>query len=190
MDEQQTTDARPAGPDDPRRLSATTVAASLIAWWPAFTLGVYGVVFFEQIFALWVAATAVFLVVVLAHPRELVQRPAWAALLVPSLWMGIAIALPTGGSSAAHAGLYWFGVVGTVLGLPVMAALLIRLLLPGAERVRGGQAVIALSVVGIIGLASFGIGRLHPRVLTCEDFSVSGNFAPPGCTPGEGTTLN
>ena len=32
--------------------------------------------------------------------------------------------------------------------------------------------------------ASYVLGVLHPRILTCEDFAVSGNFAPPTCTLG------
>jgi hypothetical protein len=31
----------------------------MAVWWPAFTLGAYGVVFFEQALSLWAAATAV-----------------------------------------------------------------------------------------------------------------------------------
>jgi hypothetical protein len=37
-------------------------------------------------------------------------------------------------------------------------------------------------------LASFVVGTQQPKLLTCEDLSVSGNLAPPGCSPGTGTT--
>jgi hypothetical protein len=72
---------------DVLRLAATTVAASLMAWWPAFTLGVYNTIFFEQIFALWAAATAAFLVAVLMLGRRAWAQPALYSLLVPSVWM-------------------------------------------------------------------------------------------------------
>lgn len=65
--------------------AATTVAAGLIGWWPAFTLGAYGVVLSEQILALCVAATSVFLVLVLSRPRRIGRQPAWLALLIPSV---------------------------------------------------------------------------------------------------------
>jgi hypothetical protein len=48
--------------------------------------------------------------------------------------------------------------------------------------------VAAVSVVALVMLISFVIGTQHPRVLTCEDFSISGNFAPENCSPGTGTT--
>ena len=63
----------PAAPQtDPglRRLAAITVATSLLVWWPAFTLGVYKTIFFEQIFALWAAATAAFVVALLLLGRR------------------------------------------------------------------------------------------------------------------------
>jgi len=40
--------------------SVAVVAASLVVWWPAFDLGAYGVVFFQQLLSLWAASTAVF----------------------------------------------------------------------------------------------------------------------------------
>lgn len=172
-----------------RRVAATTVAAGLIGWWPAFTLGAWGVVFFEQILALWVATTSIFLVVLLSRPHDVARQPAWLALLIPSGWIAVALMMSTGGTSLVHNILFYFGVLVTILGFPAMAALLIRLLVPGAERLRGRRAVVALLVVVFVMSGSFLLGRLHPRLLTCEDFTISGNAAPPGCTPGEGTTV-
>lgn len=185
--------ADPASQDEPadqsRRVAATTVAAGLIGWWPAFTLGVYGVVFFEQILALWVAATSVFLVVALNRARDLQHQPAWLALLVPSLWIVLALALPAGGTSAAYTALYGFGVTVTLIGFPAMAALLVRILIPDAQRLRGRDATTAVAVVALIMTISYLLGSVHPRLLTCEDFTISGNYAPAGCTPGVGTTV-
>ena len=181
-----------APPDEEhtRQVAATTVAAALIGWWPAFTLGVYGVVFFEQIVAVWVASTTVFLVVLLSKPGRLTRKPAWFALLVPSLWMALAIALPPGGVSASHWVLFFFGVLVTVIGFPAFAALMVRILLPGARRLRGHDARVAASVVVFVMVASFLLGRANTKLLTCDDFTISGNFAPPGCTPGTGPTLH
>ena len=57
-------------------MAAATVAAAGLGWWPAFTLGVYGVVFFEQHLALWAAATSAFLAAVLMGGRRMLRRPA------------------------------------------------------------------------------------------------------------------
>ena len=84
---EQPVPSRAARRTDPglRRLAAITVATSLLVWWPAFTLGVYGEIFFEQLFALWAAATAAFFVAVLLLGRR--AQPAVYSLLLPSVWI-------------------------------------------------------------------------------------------------------
>jgi hypothetical protein len=115
-------------------------------------------------------------------------RPAVLALLLPSAWMVLAWLLPVGGTTGIYQVLFWLGVVITVLGLPALAAFMVRLLIPSAERLRGSERRAAIGVVALVMLASFVAGTQHPRMLTCADFTVSGNFAPPGCSPGTGTT--
>jgi hypothetical protein len=62
--------------DEPtRRVAVTTVAAAAIAWWPAFTMGAYGVVFFEQLLGRWVVATSVFLVGAVSLAGQVLRRP-------------------------------------------------------------------------------------------------------------------
>lgn len=184
---------QPAGSTDlldegTRRLAATAVAAAAIGWWPAFTLGAYGAVFFEQLLALWVVATTVFLVAAASLRGRLLRRPFWWTLLLPTLWLAGTLLLPSGGTTLVYELVFWFGVVVTVLGIPVMAAVLVRLVLPGAQRLGWSQARVVLAVVGLVMAAAFALGVANPRILTCQDFTISGNFAPPGCTPGPGTT--
>jgi hypothetical protein len=144
---------------DVLRLAATTVAASLLAWWPAFTLGVYKTIFFEQLFALWAAATSAFLVAVL-----MLGRRAWAQ---PAIYV-----------------LFWVGVVVTLIGLPAMVSLVVLVVIPGAESVRRpGPVAVAIGVIAIVGVLSYIVGTQHPRLLTCEEFTISGNDQPVGCTP-------
>ncbi len=170
-------------------MAVTTVAAAGIAWWPAFTLGAYGAVFFEQLLTLWAVATSVFLVAAATLRGRLVHRPGWWALLLPSLWLVATLVLPPSGSSVVYEVLFWFGVAVTVVGVPAMAAVLVRLVLPGAARLDRGQGRVAAGVVATVMAASYLLGVVNPRFLTCEDFTISGNFAPPGCTPGAGTTV-
>ncbi len=174
--------------DETRHLAVAAVAAAAIGWWPAFTLGVYGVIFFEQIFSLWAVATTVFVVAVVTRGRRALRRPVLWTLLLPSLWLVVAWSLPVGGTSIPHQVLFWFGVVVTILGIPAMAALLVRLLVPGAERLQGRSALLAGGVVLAVLVAAFVLGGQHPRILTCDDFTISGNFAPPGCSAGTGST--
>jgi hypothetical protein len=175
--------------DEGRQLAAACVAGAALGSWPAFTLGVYGVIFFEQHLALWAAATSVFLALGLSNGPRVWLRPQALALLLPSLWVLLAWILPVGGTSGIYQVLFWLGVVITVVGLPALAAVMVRLLIPGAERLRGRRALGAVIVVSLMMLVSFGLGTQHPRILTCEDFTVSGNFAPESCSPGTGSTV-
>ena len=139
--------------------------------------------------ALWAAATSAFLAAVLSPEIQVVRRRAIWTLLLPSLWLLLDWLVPVGGTSAVHQVLFWFGVVLTLLGMPALAALLVRLLIPGSGTLRGKQALKAGGVVLVVMLASYGVGTQHPRLLTCQDFSISGNFAPDNCSPGTGSTV-
>jgi hypothetical protein len=175
--------------EDSRRLAAAAIAGATLGWWPAFTLGVYGVIFFEQHLALWATATSAFLALGFARGFRVWRRPAVLALLLPTLWMVLAWILPVGGTSGIYQVLFWLGVVITVLGMPALAAFMVRVLIPTAERLQGREKFAAIGVVAFVMLTSFLIGTQHPRMLTCEDFSISGNFAPENCSPGTGSTV-
>jgi hypothetical protein len=175
--------------EDSRRLAAAAIAGATLGWWPAFTLGVYGVIFFEQHLALWAAATSAFLALGFARGLRVWRRPAVLALLLPSLWMALAWVLPVGGTSGIYQVLFWLGVMITVLGMPALAAFMVRVLIPTAERLQGREKFAAIGVVAFVMLTSFLVGTQHPRMLTCEDFTISGNFAPENCSPGTGSTV-
>jgi hypothetical protein len=172
-----------------RRVAAAAVAGAAIGWWPAFTLGVYGVIFFEQKMALWAAASSAFLGAGLATGGRFWRRPAAWALLLPSLWLLLIWLLPVTGSSPLQDFLFYFGIVLTLVGMPMMAALLVRLLIRDADQLPMGQLAVAASIVGLVMLISYGLGTQHPRLLSCDDFSISGNFAPDNCTPGPASAI-
>ena len=175
--------------DEGRQLAAACVAGAALGSWPAFTLGVYGVIFFEQHLALWAAATSVFLALGLSKGPRVWLRPQALALLLPSLWVLLAWILPVGGTSGIYQALFWFGVLITGVGMPALAVVMVRLVIPGAERLSGKRALGAVLVVSLMMLVSFGVGTQHPRILTCEDFTISGNFAPENCSSGTGSTV-
>jgi hypothetical protein len=175
--------------EDARRLGAAALAGAALGSWPAFTLGVYGVIFFEQHLALWAAATSAFLALGFARGWRVWRRPMVLTLLLPSLWVVLAWILPVGGTTGIYEALFWLGVVVTVVGLPALAAFLVRMVIPTAERLRGHQQLAAIGVVGVVMLGSFLIGTHHQHLLTCQDFTVSGNHAPENCAGGTGTTV-
>jgi hypothetical protein len=167
-----------------RRVASVAVAGATIGWWPAFTLGVYGVIFFEQHLVLWAAATSAFLAAGLVGGRRFLRRPAVWTLLLPSLWLILIWLLPVAGDSTLRDVLFWFGLIVTLVGMPVLAAVIVRLLIPGATGLPRRDAVAAASVVIFVMLVSYLVGTQLPHMLSCEDFSISGNYSPSNCTPG------
>ena len=182
-------EARDLLDEDSRRVVAAALAGAALGSWPAFTLGVYGVIFFEQHLALWAVATAAFLALGYARGPRVWRRPAVLTLLLPSLWIALAWILPVGGTSGIYQALFWLGVVITIIGLPALAAFLVRLIIPTAERLQGRERLGVAGVVALVMLTSFLIGTQHPHILTCEDFTVSGNHDPANCSPGTGSTV-
>lgn len=188
MSDAHVADGSPARLDrETRRVVAISVAASSIGWWPAFTMGVYGVIFFEQHLALWAAATSAFIAVEIGGGRRVLRRVSNYTLLLPSLWLVLIWLLPVTDSTARYL-LFWFGVLVTLLGMPALAAFLVRLLVPGAEDVPRKQAAIAIVSVAVVMAAAYLLGTQHPHMLSCDDFTISGNFAPADCNPGVATT--
>jgi hypothetical protein len=175
--------------EDSRRVVAAALAGAALGGWPAFTLGVYGVIFFEQHLALWAAASSAFLALGYSRGPDVWRRPAVLALLLPTLWMVLAWIVPVGGTSGIYQALFWLGAVITIFGLPALAAFLVRLIIPTAERLQGRERLAVAGVVATVMLGSFVVGTQHPRMLTCEDFTISGNHAPDNCSSGTGSTV-
>ena len=67
-----------------------------------------------------------------------------------------------------------------------MVAIVLVMVVPGAESVRGRDNAVAIAAVALVVVLSFAMGTQHRRLLTCEDFKISGNDQPAGCTPGNG----
>src|SRR5215211_3951376 len=176
-------------PNPDRLMQATSVAvvaAALVVWWPAFALGAYGVVFFQQFLALWVASTAIFLASLAADRRARVSWPRRLALLIPTLWVLLAFALPEGVTRPWSRVLFYLAIALTLVGAPFLAALLLRVTISGYEEIPPRRRLIGAAVVVIVAIASFGLGQFNNRFLTCNDFIVSGNDPPRGCAPGHG----
>jgi hypothetical protein len=169
-----------------RETSVAVVAAALVVWWPAFTLGAYGVIFFQQLLSLWAASTAIFLISLTARRRGEVSWGRRLALLIPSLWLLLAIAVPEGEAKLWSWVLFGLAMVLTLAGAPFLAALLLRVVIAGYEQIPPRRRLIAAAAAGIVAITAFGLGQFNSKFLTCNDFIISGNDTPPGCAQGHG----
>jgi hypothetical protein len=167
-----------------RAFSLVVVGMSVAVWWPAFTLGAWGDLFFDQQLLVWVAATAAFFVVLL-RPRALGRRwPTLLALAVPSLWLVLWFLDDATTRDVLTAVVTLLGVVVGLVGIPFTLWALVRVIWPEiASDLPLRTRIGAIVIVAAIAVASFVLGVNENRFLTCQDFDLSGNSRPPGCVP-------
>ncbi len=171
---------------EPGLAGAAAIALSAVAWWPAFTLGAWGQVFFEQILALWASATAACIVVLVKSPRR-TPSLLTAALLLPSVWLVLAWLVPGGDSRAAQA-VPVLDIALTVIGIPAMGILLVRIAMPSIPRgTTAGERRLLFAAVAAVAAIAFLLGLGQSHFLTRGDFARSGNALPEQCTPGPAT---
>ena len=174
-------DERPISTTPSRATGALAVGMSIAVWWPAFTLGAWGVLFFEQILTVWAAATAALLVVLFRRRAEGNRLGRAAALLVPTLWLVLAVLFKR--ESFLVPFIDALGVTVALLGIPATIWVLARIIWPEfGEDLPISRRLIVIASVVFIAVASFVLGSNQSAFLTCEDFTISGNSEPLGCT--------
>ncbi|MGW0882284.1 hypothetical protein [Streptomyces sp. NPDC002671] len=162
-------------------MAAASTGGTLVIWWPAFTLGAYNAVFFDALLTLWAVTTAVLLSGAVVHRKSSVPSGGWLALALPSLWVILAILTP-----GPHIPLYlhYLEVGLTVVGAPMLAWLLSKILLPDYAELPRFHRLGAVGVTIAVGVLAFLLGKFNYLFLTCADFDLSGNNTPPHCAQG------
>lgn len=165
-----------------RGFALVLVGMAVAVWWPAFTLGAWGTLFFEQVLTVWVIATAG-IIVILVQPRRLGRRwPRVLALLVPSLWLVLAFIPDPESDDLLSAIVALLAITVGLVGIPFTLWTILRVLWPDLFHDLSLRARLGvLASVAAIAAACFVLGLAQSHFLTCEDFSISGNSLPPGC---------
>ena len=167
-----------------QQVGVIVVGMSLAVWWPAFTLGAWGEIFFDDLLAIWAAATGAFVVSVLLPGAR--RRLGWTSftLLLPTIWLVVALSVPDSSDDLSAVLVVLFAAVVVLIGIPFMVWALAKVVWPDiGDDIPARGKVLVLVTVFVIAAASFLLGANQARFLTCEDFTISGNSEPPGCTP-------
>ncbi|WP_406169089.1 hypothetical protein [Streptomyces sp. NBC_00996] len=163
-------------------MATAAVGGTLVIWWPAFTLGAYNAVFFDNVLALWAVATSVLLSGVVFRSRGALPWGGWIALSLPSVWIILAIVAPRGHGFPY---LHYFEAALSLVGAPMLTWLLSRILVSDYAALPLLQRLGAVAVTVAIGVLAFLLGKFNYLFLTCSDFDVSGNNSPAGCAHGK-----
>ncbi|MDO9398118.1 MAG: hypothetical protein Q7T71_16355 [Herbiconiux sp.] len=159
------------------------VGMSVAVWWPAFTLGAWGDFFFDQLLTVWAASTGALIVVLIQRDgAHRIRRS--LALLVPTLWLVLSFLVQPDDADWLVVLVAVIGGIVAILAVPTTMWVLARIIWPEfGDDISWPRRLIVLGAVATIAVASFLLGANQSRFLTCDDFSISGNSLPPGCTP-------
>jgi len=177
---------------DARSFILAAVTLCVTAWEIAFNLGVYEEIFFEKFHLLWVVATTIFLAS-FALPREeqLISFKGRLVLLLPSTYFlasylmvaAFARNVIEGESERLLIGLTGLALILIfLLVVPYVLYLVAKIINPDLVTFTRRQAWALAGITSFIITAGLIAGDSHSLLMTCTDFSVSGNFVPHGCT--------
>ena len=156
------------------------VTASTVAFTVAFNYAAFDTVFFERVFAVWVAATIVLIASVLTSvgPQTWPRR---LPLLVPTLWLIFQTLWTTGAISVAENVVDWMALLVAVATLPFLAYVLVGAINPAFLHLPDRNKWAVIGAVVLFTIIGTGVGARNDFFLTCEDFKVSGNDLPTNC---------
>lgn len=170
-------------------LSSIAIATSVFGI--AFFYGVFGTIFFENLFYVWVASTVAMIASLFVPPVDglpaLVSWRGRFVLLLPTVLMFWLFFSDNPSLDIASSG--WFewalAIVVVGLSLPYLLLVLIIVAIPDVEQLKQPKlkAVILLVCLTTVAAGYF-IGTHHNKFITCHDFEISGNFVPENCHRG------
>jgi len=160
------------------------VALALNTWDVSFNLGVYGTIFFEKVFTIWVVSTTTILAYwLLDDSRVSLHWLVQVALLAPTATMilfALDNILPP--EIIAETVVLIIYLVVLVVTLPITLYVVLVVTIPDIMTMRSNRKIAGLAgVVILIAAVGLAVGANHRLFLTCEDFKVSGNDVPADC---------
>lgn len=168
-----------ATPSD-RATLLITAGSSTVAFTVGFNLGAFGVVFFDQLLAVWVIATVVMVASIVSNlpPRTWPRR---LVLLVPTLWIIAAWIDNEFSFDSSERIVFALTVAVTMFVLPVVAWTLITAINTDFAELPRKRKAIVLATVGLALVIGLGIGARNDLILNCGDFKISGSDLPENC---------
>lgn len=184
------TTTHPMSAEESRAFVLSSIAISTGLFSIAFYYGVFGTIFFDHLFYVWVASTVALIASLFVPPVD--ALPAFISwrgrfvLILPTaflIWLyfndGAKMNVGSGGWVDWVLALAIMG-----LTLPYLIFVLVLVAVPDVERLTHPvlrPAILAIAIMVV--LSGYAIGRNHDHFITCFDFEVSGNYVPNNCRP-------
>lgn len=177
-----------ASPQEARAFMLSSIAISTGIFGIAFWYGVFGTVFFDHVFYVWVAATVALVASLFVPPVDaLPSFMSWRGrfvLALPTVWMVLTAIEGAANLNPGFTGwIEWLLAVATLaLTLPYLVFVLVMVAVPDIETLTQPRLRTAIwAIAAAIAIAGYAIGANHDLFLTCYDFEVSGSNVPDNC---------
>ncbi|MEM7118126.1 MAG: hypothetical protein AAF614_37190 [Chloroflexota bacterium] len=165
-----------------RTLIVTAIGLSLATWDIAFWLGAMGVIFYNKMFALWVASIAILLIALVGpkHDRFLNQYGIFA-LLTPTIWFVVNSRTATLNASGFDELVWVIALAVFVITIPYILYILFQLVESDALELSSAYRNRLILVVATVALMGYLVGTYHPYFVSCEQFTIAGDAVPTNC---------
>lgn len=177
---------------DARSFLLAAVTLCVTAWEISFNLGVYNEIFFEKFHLLWVVATTIFLAsFALEKEDQMLGIRGRLILLLPSTYFlasylmvaAFARNVIEGETERLLIGLTGlFLILIFLIVVPYVLYLVARIINPDLVTFSRRQTWTLAGITFFVISCGLMAGDSHPLLMTCTDFSISGNFVPESCT--------
>lgn len=180
-------------PEESRAFVLSSIAMSTGLFSIAFYYGVFGTVFFDHLFYVWVASTVALVASLFVPPVD--ALPAFISwrgrfvLVLPTVFLVWLYFADNPSLNLANGGWIEWTLIAAImmLTLPYLLFVLVMVAVPDVERLTHPRLRFAiLGIAVLVMLSGYGIGRNHTHFITCFDFEVSGNYVPKNCTRASG----
>lgn len=175
-------------PEEARAFVLSAIVLSTGVFGVAFWYGVFGTVFFEHLFYVWVASTVALVASLFVPPIDALPKfMSWRGrfvLVLPSVLMAITASQGTDLVTTQNGSwMVWaLNMLIIAITLPYLLYVIILVAVPDIDRLTHPHLRLGVFfITGLIALSGYQIGIHHPRFLTCYDFQVSGSNVPANC---------
>lgn len=154
--------------------------SAIVAFNVGFNLGAFGVVFFDQLLAVWVIASVVMVASIVSKlpPRTWPRR---LVLFIPTLWLIAAWIDNRYSFNSDERIVFALTVTVTIFVLPVVAWILITAVNADFAELPGRKKGIVIGITGLFLIIGLGFGARNDLLFNCGDFKISGNDLPANC---------
>ena len=167
-----------------RTFVLVAIGLAVFIWNLSFNFGVYGTVFYDRIFTVWVICSVVLAANFFLPAKERYLN-SWGmvAMLAPTLWFILQFwQYEIGIQSWLDFIGFWFTFLVMIICLPYGAYIIVSFTQSEALRLKPRSLFAALAAIAVtVAIIGYTVGANNYYFMTCTDFEIAGSHVPENC---------